>query len=322
VKISVLIPTKDRLEYLKRSLTSAREQTYSELEILVSDDGSADGTRAFVRDIEAEDERVRLVSSNPRPGQPANYNWLIGQSTGDAFAILDDDDIWLPGFVNELVEPLRKTSDVVASFCDHWLMDANGLVLEELSDRIALACGRADLQGGTLADPLTQALQGSIAMGFSLLRSDVFKQVRYNPTYESCADIDYILRAVQLGKFYYVKKRLGMYRFHDAQMTRSRYGQVAAAGIRIFGSRTFPEPRHELLRRILLLSSYRTYALFVCTQDRSEWLNTMKEMLALGVSPLDKTLALSLFLAWLPRSVAVRVKTAIRSFRIGVTNSG
>src|SRR5712691_1497540 len=107
MKVSVLIPTLNRLEYLKQSLSCTRQQTYADLEILVSDDGSTDGTQAFVRSIESEDSRVRLVPMNPYPGQPANYNWLILQSTGDVFGILDDDDMWLPDFVQEVVMPLR-----------------------------------------------------------------------------------------------------------------------------------------------------------------------------------------------------------------------
>ena len=87
MKVSVLIPTLNRVGYLKESLDSARRQTHTDLEILVSDDGSTDGSQNYARSLEAVDARVRLLPPNPRPGLFNNINYLVEHASGDAFCV-------------------------------------------------------------------------------------------------------------------------------------------------------------------------------------------------------------------------------------------
>src|ERR1044072_881990 len=157
MKVSILIPTLNRLAYLKESLASARAQTREELAILVSDDGSADGSPEYVRAVSAEDARVRLAPRNPRPGLFENINHLVQLCTGEAFCILGDDDRLLPDFVAELTRPLVADETCVASFCDHWLIDAAGRRLREATEHNSDLHGRTQLAEGPLPDEITHA---------------------------------------------------------------------------------------------------------------------------------------------------------------------
>jgi glycosyltransferase involved in cell wall biosynthesis len=82
-------------------------------EVIVSDDGSRDGTRAIVRAI--GDPRIRLVDG-PGAGLIRNFESLLRQARGDAIFLCDQDDLWLPDKVDVTMEALR-TADLVVSDC-------------------------------------------------------------------------------------------------------------------------------------------------------------------------------------------------------------
>ena len=93
--VSVIIPTWNRKDFLKRAIDSVLMQDGISVEILVCDDGSTDGTVEMVSSL--QDPRVRLITG-PRAGRPAiPRNRGIREASGEWLAFLDDDDEWLPG---------------------------------------------------------------------------------------------------------------------------------------------------------------------------------------------------------------------------------
>ena len=92
--VSVVIPTWNRAEFIESTIKSVLEQTYSELELLICDDGSTDATEEIVRS--TDDSRVRWLPG-PRAGRPAPpRNRGIRASAGAKVAFLDSDDRWVP----------------------------------------------------------------------------------------------------------------------------------------------------------------------------------------------------------------------------------
>src|SRR5436190_2130864 len=164
MRVSILIPTLNRLALLKETLESARSQTHPDLEILVSDNGSTDRTRDYVAEASAVDARVRLLPARPSPDMFSNFNYLVEQSAGDAFCIVSDDDRLLPEYVSHLVRPLMADPGVVASFCDHWIISAAGERLDDASDRNSAAYGRTTLPEGRVSDPIVTAMSQTISV--------------------------------------------------------------------------------------------------------------------------------------------------------------
>ena len=93
--ISVVIPAYNATPTLAETLRSALRQTHAELEVIVVDDGSKDGTRAMAESFAAEDPRVRVISK-ANAGVAAARNTGIDAARGDFIAPLDADDLWHP----------------------------------------------------------------------------------------------------------------------------------------------------------------------------------------------------------------------------------
>jgi hypothetical protein len=92
--VSVVIPTRDRPEFLALTLRTALWQQDVDSEVIVVDDGSESGTAAVVRQL--ADSRVRLLRNTGPPGVAGARNCGIGAAMGRWIAFLDDDDLWAP----------------------------------------------------------------------------------------------------------------------------------------------------------------------------------------------------------------------------------
>lgn len=108
--VSVVLPTRNRMALLPDALASVRRQTYSNLEIVVVNDGSTDGTREFLRDLADEDERIRVIDRTVGGGAPAARNRGILASRGEFVAFQDDDTYWSPRKIERLVGAILTAS--------------------------------------------------------------------------------------------------------------------------------------------------------------------------------------------------------------------
>jgi glycosyltransferase involved in cell wall biosynthesis len=91
--VSVLIPAFNAEKYLRETLASVANQTYRNLEIIVVDDGSSDGTGAIVQEFSRSDRRVRSVRQ-PNRGVAAARNHALSLARGELVAPIDADDLW------------------------------------------------------------------------------------------------------------------------------------------------------------------------------------------------------------------------------------
>lgn len=117
MRISCVIPTKNRPEMTCRAIASVAAQDTPVSEIIVVDDGSTDHTAALVA---ARFPEVRLFKrSGLGPGLARNVG--VGAACGEVVMFLDSDDVWLPGHVSSLVRTLARGYSVaygVTRNCD------------------------------------------------------------------------------------------------------------------------------------------------------------------------------------------------------------
>lgn len=106
--VSVYMPTKNRVELLRRAVDSVLGQTHRELELWVVDDGSTDGTANYLRETRVADPRLHVIRNEVSCGAPRARNLAIGQARGEFVTGLDDDDSFHERRIEALVAAWRR----------------------------------------------------------------------------------------------------------------------------------------------------------------------------------------------------------------------
>jgi glycosyltransferase involved in cell wall biosynthesis len=111
--VSVVIPTYNREEYLRKAIASCFEGNENvDVEVVVVDDGSTDGTREYLEEL--DDDRVRPIFQAHQGGQVAR-SWGLKEARGEYVKFLDDDDWLASGALRKEVETLEQTGTEVCS---------------------------------------------------------------------------------------------------------------------------------------------------------------------------------------------------------------
>jgi glycosyltransferase involved in cell wall biosynthesis len=128
-RVSVILPTFNRLEFLEPALTSLQAQTFRDFELIIADDGSDAATRAFLQRL-ADPPRVRIVWLNHcgRPGMVRNAALRLAR--GDYIAFLDSDDLWHPDKLARQLASLARHPQRQWSCTAFELVDAAGAPLD------------------------------------------------------------------------------------------------------------------------------------------------------------------------------------------------
>jgi glycosyltransferase involved in cell wall biosynthesis len=109
-RLSLVIPTLNRLALAKRALDSALAQTSQDIEILISDNGSRDGTAAWLASV--SDSRLRKFHHERTISVQEHGNFLVEQARGEYFVGLSDDDWLEPDFAAEVLALLDRHPDL------------------------------------------------------------------------------------------------------------------------------------------------------------------------------------------------------------------
>ena len=112
--ISVIVPVYNVETYLEECLDSIQNQTYTDLEVLLVNDGSTDGSQAICERYCQTDKRFRLINQSNQ-GQSVARNTGVAASRGEFIAFVDSDDIILPNYLETLMHYMSDYVDIVES---------------------------------------------------------------------------------------------------------------------------------------------------------------------------------------------------------------
>jgi glycosyltransferase involved in cell wall biosynthesis len=193
-KVSVLIPLYNRADYIEQTLASVLEQDYENIELIVVDDGSTDGSDRIVeRYYRAGVLTLLRHEGNVNKGQSAALNLGLRHATGDYIAILDSDDMFAPGKISRQVEFLEQHPEVGLVYGNGEGVDSDGNHLYHISydDRIE----RND-PNDVLLDCYLLLPQNS------LVRSEVYKKAGFfDEALRSGQDHDMLIRMAEVTRF-------------------------------------------------------------------------------------------------------------------------
>ncbi len=139
--ISVIIPAYNAAATIEKTLRSVMAQTYSNIEIIVVDDGSTDTTTDILRSLEEADNRVRLVAQR-NGGVAAARNAGAACARGDFIAPIDADDLWHPTKLQKQLDVMMKGSpELGLVYCWSSWIDETDRVFERFG-ALSYAAGR------------------------------------------------------------------------------------------------------------------------------------------------------------------------------------
>jgi glycosyltransferase involved in cell wall biosynthesis/Tfp pilus assembly protein PilF len=137
-KVSIVIPTFNRAEYLEEAIESALKQTYDNCEIIVCDDCSTDNTQTI---LDKYKDRITVLSHHRNRGVSAALNSCIRASSGDFISWLSSDDVYMPEKIEKQIEFLHKNPDIAMVYSDFHYIDRNSIKGEQANVQ-PLADGR------------------------------------------------------------------------------------------------------------------------------------------------------------------------------------
>lgn len=218
-KVSILICTyKTSHDHLLVALRSAQAQTWSNIEILVSDDSPTREIESIVLDL--NDSRIKYYFHAPSLGPAENHWWSIFECSGDYVSILNHDDCIEPTFIERLMYPFGGSPQLAVSFCDHWIIDERGKRLSRESNENTAKWGRSRLSAGSIKSMQKLVIDQTIpvAMGSVFVKDRIPKNIPRGagPAYDLW--LSYFL-ARGGGAAYYVPERLSSWRIHQSNLT-------------------------------------------------------------------------------------------------------
>ena len=199
-EVSIAIPTYNRAHMLPRALESALSQTYKDIEVVVCDDGSTDGTQALLANY--RDDRLRVISQPRNVGMFENMNTCLGSARGAYYLMLSDDDFLEPICVEALLKPWRKYEGLSMVYGQWWYHGPNGRALQ-------VSAG-TEVEGGfSYISAYWQGKRPTILHGVLFRTEDIRRVGGIQPGYAQ--DTMLTLRMAYEGHVAYVRKAVTNY---------------------------------------------------------------------------------------------------------------
>ena len=204
-KVSVIIPTCNRAEYITQAIDSVLAQTYTDYEIIVVDDGSTDNTKEVM---EPYMDRIRYIYQE-NAGVSAARNTGIKAAKGDWVAFLDSDDEWLPGKLAVQIRAVERHPQLVAHMVNVNLTNYNDSGLSSF-----LHC-KFPFEGneGIIDDPFIQHFKyKTIAMPVAVMcrKECAIKAGLFDESFVCGEDYDFMCRLALQGSWGYCWDELAM----------------------------------------------------------------------------------------------------------------
>lgn len=224
-RVTVIIPAYNRERYLAEAIQSVLDQTFSDLELIVVDDGSSDGTPALVRRF--DDPRLVYIHQ-PHRGISAALNTALRATRGELVARLDSDDRWELDLLATLVPVLDRNANLGAVSGKGGTMDAAGRLLTDTRGCPPRFAG----------DSLRSLLYDDYTCNIALLarRSCIEEAGLYDEGLLANEDWDMWLRVARRHPLAFVDRVLAWVRCHDNSVTALLSPRFAA----VLDSRTVP----------------------------------------------------------------------------------
>ncbi|PTY40497.1 glycosyltransferase [Brachyspira hampsonii] len=214
VKITVITPTYNRADFLPKTIESILNQTYTNFEYYILDDGSTDNTKEVVKPY-LKDNRVKYLY-HENSGEPETVNWGWSLAKGEYFTQINSDDIVDKRLFEEMIKVLDNDDNAVVAYCDYNIInDKNKRIksikspdwnfLEALSN---FSCYAAMV--GTF-------IKRTKFLDWNYIRTDKYLHIN---------DLEMYWNMALYGNFIHIPKNLVSWRKHKGQISVNRVDSI------------------------------------------------------------------------------------------------
>lgn len=271
-KVSVIIPAYNRESYIRQTVDSVLGQTYQNIELIVVDDGSSDGTRQI---LEQYGNKLLLLEHEQRAnkGQSAAINLGLKKAVGHYVAILDSDDYWHPDKIKIQVEFLEQNPDVGLVYGNGEGVNADG---EYLYDIYSDSHYEENKPANVLMDCYF------LVPNNALVRKSVFDEVGgFDESLRSAQDHDMAIRIAEVTKLAYINYKWFYYRRHGQSISQKNANLRWNNGFIILEKaiKRYPYSRITRLKRKAVLH----FRLFQCAIEKNNYIKALFHVVLSGL---------------------------------------
>ena len=222
-QVSLGMPIFNGENYLEDTLDSILAQTFTDFELIISDNASTDRTREICLAYQAKDSRIHYTRNEKNLGAAKNYNLLFDLARGEYFKWVAHDDPCAPEYLEYCVNLFNSEADAVMCYPRTILIDENDEVIEYHDDGF-------DLRSPKAGQRLRKSFYSSAWCHpvFGLIRANVLKQTDLIGNYAS-SDKVLLAELAMLGKCCEVPKHLAYRRLHPQNSTETHTSDEAMA---------------------------------------------------------------------------------------------
>lgn len=232
-KVSIGLAVFNGEPYLRESIESILAQTFTDFELIISDNASTDRTAEICQEYASRDPRIRYSRNPTNIGGANNENRTFELSRGEYFRWAAHDDVCAPDLVAKCVEVLERDPSIVLCYT----------MVTEIDDlgRIGRTISRNNASSNKPYERFTSIANSAdfCEETYGLIRSEVLRRTRLQQNY-TASDRTLLCEVSLYGKFYEVPEPLFFKRFHQKNIYSDWRARMAWFDPNLEGKITFP----------------------------------------------------------------------------------
>jgi glycosyltransferase involved in cell wall biosynthesis len=249
MKLSIITPSFNQVKFLEQTIKSVVSQSYKNIEYLIFDGGSTDGSVEIIKKYANKYPKIIKWQSKKDKGQVDAINKGLKMATGDVIAYINSDDYYLPGAFTKVINFLKENPDKL------WLVGNCQVTEKKLSWTFKLKH----------LVPIERSknwlyLSNWINQPAVFLKKDLVSRVgEFNQKYQYAFDYDYWLRCQKIPPLSRLKQNLAVFRVHGSSKSSSNYQNQFKEQYKIisqYTSNPFTKSLHFLINQFIV-SSYQ-----------------------------------------------------------------
>lgn len=210
-RVSIGLPVYNGSRYLRASVDSILAQTFTDFELVISDNGSTDDTEAICRAYAAQDPRIRYVRAEQNAGGAWNFRRVVQLSSAPYFKWHSHDDLCAPELIERCVEVLDSMPEVILCYGRTMIVDEDGQPIMPYEDLLDVSEDTPYRRYKHYTERFRTGAACNVHYG--LIRKQVLDQTPLIGAYSS-SDLVLIGELALRGRFHELPERLFLRRDH------------------------------------------------------------------------------------------------------------